>query len=76
MPMFWVGGVFFPLDQLPDAVQKAAWLMPMTHVVKLERALAGGTPAWSNLADLAWICVATALFFDVMLWSMRRRLIK
>jgi lipooligosaccharide transport system permease protein len=76
MPMFWVGGVFFPLEQLPDALQKAAWLMPMTHVVQIERALNNGTPHWSNLADLAWIVVATGIFFNLMLWSMKRRLVK
>ncbi len=75
-PMFWLGGVFFPLDSLPKGFQVAAWFLPVTHVVSIYRGLVEGSPEWSNLADLAWIFVVTAIFFRVAIHFMRRRLIK
>ena len=76
IPMFWVSGVFFPLDQLPDIVQKAAWVLPLTPAAALVRGLfAGELTLWM----LVWT-LQLFLFFGVSLWLsskfMRRRLIK
>jgi ABC-type polysaccharide/polyol phosphate export permease len=74
--MFWLGGVFFPLDSLPRGFQIAAWFLPVTHVVTIYRGLVEGTPQWSHLGDLVWIIVVTAVFFRLAIFFMRRRLIK
>jgi len=59
-PMFWISGVFFTADQLPDSVQGGLLSNPLLHTVELVR---GG---WfesygTNHADvpyvLAWILV-------------------
>jgi len=36
-PMMMLSGVFFPLEQLPGAVQLAAALLPLHHGVELVR---------------------------------------
>jgi len=75
-PMFWLGGVFFPLDRLPEELQRAAWWIPITHVVEVYRGLASGEPRWGHLWDIAWILVVGAIFYAVVLYSMRKRLVR
>jgi alanyl-tRNA synthetase len=75
-PMFWLAGVFFPIERLPEWAQKAAWWLPATHVVEVYRGLTSGDLEWSYLGDVAWIVVAGAMFYALALFSMRRRLIK
>ncbi|NKC11363.1 MAG: nodulation protein NodJ [Gammaproteobacteria bacterium] len=45
-PMMMLGGVFFPLQRMPELVQTGAQLLPLTHGVALARPLVtGDTPA-------------------------------
>ncbi|HLF71889.1 MAG TPA: ABC transporter permease [Dehalococcoidia bacterium] len=76
LPMFWVGGVFFPLDQLSEGVRTASWFMPLRHVASIQRALVTGDVGVEQAVDVAWIAVVTLVLFYAALWSMRRRLIK
>ena len=76
LPMFWVSGVFFPLDRLPEVVQTAAWALPLTASAALVRGLfAGELTPWM----LLWVGELLA-FLLVGLWlasrQMRKRLIK
>jgi lipooligosaccharide transport system permease protein len=41
-PMMMLGGVFFPLERMPDIVQTGAHLLPLTHGVELARPLVTG----------------------------------
>ena len=41
-PLFLLGGVFFPIHQLPQLVQGIAWLTPLAHGVALARSLSVG----------------------------------
>jgi lipooligosaccharide transport system permease protein len=75
-PQFWLGGVFFPLERLPEELQAAAWFVPATHVVDIYRGLVEGQLNLSHLGDLAWIGVVAAVFYYLALISMRRRLIQ
>ena len=75
-PMFWFGGVFFPLDELPGWVKTVAWFVPITHVVDLFRALTFGGLEWGHLADLAWLIVFTIPLVWLAIWAMRRRLVQ
>ena len=75
-PQFWLGGVFFPLDRLPEWAQSVAWFIPVTHVVKVYRGLTSGDVQWSHLGDVAWIVVVAAIFYTVAVFSMRKRLVK
>jgi lipooligosaccharide transport system permease protein len=76
MPMFWIGGVFFPLEEMPESVQVVSWFMPLRHVVDIQRGLVTGDLEPGLLLDVAWIAVVTALLYSAVLHSMRRRLIK
>ncbi|HQR04478.1 MAG: ABC transporter permease [Proteobacteria bacterium] len=75
-PMTMLSGVFFPLDQLPPAVQTLAWLLPLTHGVALVRPLVLGV--WP--ADIALhlaVLGATALAgLWLALHLARRRLLR
>ncbi len=75
-PMFWLGGVFFPLDRMPETLQRIAWWIPITHVVDIYRGLARGEPEWQNLLDILWVLVATAIFYAIALRLMHHRLVK
>jgi ABC-2 type transport system permease protein len=71
-PMMVLSGVFFSLDGAPRAVQVAADLFPLTHLLKAARAimLEGAT-----LADVAYNVVAmaamAALFLALGTWLFR-----
>ena len=76
LPMFWISGVFFPLDRFPELVQKVAWILPLTPAAALVRGLVAGE---LSLWMLAWTAELAA-FMLVAVWLasrfMRRRLIK
>jgi lipooligosaccharide transport system permease protein len=75
-PMFFFGGVFFPLSAFPTIVQHLSWIAPLTPVANLTRALMSGHPgegAWWGLAIMVGI---TAVLFPLSLRTMRNRLLK
>ncbi len=76
IPQFWLGGAFFPLEQLPEEMRAASWFLPITHVVDVYRGLLSGDLHWNHLGDIAWLLVVGALFFGLALLSMRKRLVK
>jgi lipooligosaccharide transport system permease protein len=61
-PLFLVAGTFFPIDQLPDALQAAAQLNPLHHLVELVRHASFGF----ETLDLAR--VAVLIVFAFALW--------
>jgi lipooligosaccharide transport system permease protein len=73
-PMFLFCSVFFPLDNLPNVLQYAAWALPLTSVVSLVRTLTLGFPLRPQLFPIL------AIWLVVLIpWSRRamsRRLIK
>jgi lipooligosaccharide transport system permease protein len=75
-PMMLVSGVFFPLDQLPAAVQAVAQALPLTHAVEVVRPLMyGAVPANVPLHFAVLACYAVVSFY-VALVITRRRLLK
>ena len=76
-PLFLFSGTFFPIDRLPEAIQPAAWLLPLWHGVDLARALSLGTVLDDPLRHLAHVlilgaCAAGGVF--AMFVMFRRRL--
>jgi lipooligosaccharide transport system permease protein len=49
-PLFLFGGAFYPIDQLPDAIQPVAWFTPLWHGVELCRGFALSTIDLSEVA--------------------------
>lgn len=73
-PMFLFCGIFFPLENLPQYLQWAAWILPLTSVVSLLRTLTLKTPLEPLvfIVITAWLLVLTPLSRR----AMTRRLIK
>jgi lipooligosaccharide transport system permease protein len=75
-PMFLFSGTFFPLDLLPEPIQYFALaVLPLTHVVGINRAITLSALSPINLLSLTWIIVATAFFFVLAIRLMKRRLV-
>jgi lipooligosaccharide transport system permease protein len=75
-PMFFLAGVFFPLDSFPVIVQRLSLVAPLTPAVNLNRALFQGEFHIGLLVSVAIIVGYTAVFFPISLATMRRRLTK
>jgi len=61
-PLFLFSGTFFPISNLPAAIQPIAWLSPLWHGVELSRGLALGTIGGDPLRALVHIAVLVAIF--------------
>jgi lipooligosaccharide transport system permease protein len=75
-PMMLVSGVFFPLEQLPAALQAVTQALPLTHAVLIVRPLMSGAlpqDAWLHLAVLLAYALV-GLYIALVLT--RRRLLK
>jgi lipooligosaccharide transport system permease protein len=74
-PLFLFSGTFFPLTQLPDALQAAAWATPLFHGVQLVRGLILGD---LNLAlaplHLAYLLVMLGIGVVLADRNLRRRM--
>ncbi|MDP2931946.1 MAG: ABC transporter permease [Chloroflexota bacterium] len=73
-PMSFFSGVYFPLDQFPQIVQTISWVLPLTPVTYLTRALVSGNIHPGLLWSLLLIVGIGVVFFMVALVTMRRRL--
>ena len=60
VPLFLFSGTFFPVSQLPDAVQPLAWLSPLWHGVEPARSFTTGAIDWPITAVHLAILIAIA----------------
>jgi lipooligosaccharide transport system permease protein len=74
-PLFLVAGTFFPLDNLPEFVQKLAYLNPLYHCVELVRHAAFGWEGWSDIASVAALLAFGVFTWRVAIHAMTRKLI-
>jgi lipooligosaccharide transport system permease protein len=70
-PLFLFSGTFFPISNLPAAIQPIAWLSPLWHGVELSRALALGTIGQAPLLALAHVTVLVAIVVAGTWWAFR-----
>jgi lipooligosaccharide transport system permease protein len=75
-PLFLLGGVFFPIHQLPHLVQGIAWVTPLAHGVALARGLSVGQALPSAGLHLAVLLAYTALGIVVARVTLQRRLVQ
>src|SRR5690349_23025971 len=78
-PLFLFSGTFFPISNLPAAIQPIAWLSPLWHGVELTRGLALGTITADPLRAVVHVAILVAIFLAGILWANRtveRRLIR
>jgi lipooligosaccharide transport system permease protein len=71
-PMFLFSGVFFPLENLPGAVQVAAWIFPLTPFLSVFRSATLGLPwVWyAPILVLLWVAVLVPWSYRAMLKRM------
>ena len=74
-PLFFLSGVFFPLDSLPEGVRMAAWVLPLTPSVALIRGLVTGDLSWWMALWALQLLVVTLGALRLASFFMRRRLI-
>lgn len=74
-PSLFFGGVFFPLDRLPEWVRALAWFIPMSHVSNLARSLNRGTLGPDLLINLSYLVIAAVGLTALAIVLMRRRLV-
>lgn len=75
-PMMMLSGVFFPLEQLPDAVQVFARFLPLTHAVELLRPLSTGEIPATPLLNAAALSAYAIGGIWISAILTRRRLLK
>lgn len=74
-PMVLLCGVFFPLEQLPVALQSVAGALPLSHAVRLVRPLLLGEIPTNALLHLAALLATAIAAFWLALILTRRRLL-
>jgi lipooligosaccharide transport system permease protein len=74
-PMFFFSGVVFPISNLPPSVRFIAEIVPLTHAVRLARAVCTSAYHVSLLADLLYLAVFIAITGWLAIRRLRRRLI-
>jgi lipooligosaccharide transport system permease protein len=76
MPMFLFSGTFFPVAQLPVAVQWLFQLVPLYHAVELLRALTTGTTSAATLWHVVVLVVSGVAAFIVAMRRLERSLVR
>ena len=75
-PLFLFSGAFFPVSNLPDAIEWVAKISPLWHAVQAGRHLAlgagDGSATWGHLAVLVVLAVAG---YVLTVTGLRRRLV-
>ena len=75
-PMMLVCGVFYPVEQLPVALQAVTQFLPLSHAVELARPLMSGTVPDAIVLHLAVLAGYAVAGFGIALALTRRRLLK
>ncbi len=77
VPMFLFSGTFFPVDQMPLALELVAYVTPIWHGVELCRQLTlGELEPWAALGHLAYLLAWTVGGLVAARYTYRRRLFR
>lgn len=75
-PMVLLCGVFFPVTQLPDALQAVSSVLPLTHAIQIARPLVNGVVPGDFLIHILVLFAYGATAFYVALVLSRRRMLQ
>lgn len=75
-PMFLLCGVFYPIDTLPEVVQSAIQLLPLTHAVALVRPIVAGLEVSNVSLHIGVLLAYAGVGYYVAVALVRRRLLK
>ena len=76
IPMFYVSGVFFPLDHVPHIVKMLSRALPLTLAAALTRGLVSADLTWSMVLWELQLLAISVVALCVASFFMHRRLIK
>lgn len=74
-PMFFFSGVVFPLANLPAAIRPISELVPLTHSVRLMRAVAENDYSAWLLLDVVYIALFSSIMAVLAIRRLKKRLI-
>lgn len=74
-PMFFFSGVVFPVNNLPKPMQWFAEMVPLTHAVRLVRAICTSRYHVGLLGDLAYVAVFIVVVGALAVRRLRTRLV-
>lgn len=75
-PMFVLCGVFYPVSTLPESLQLAVQLLPLTHAIELIRPLITGMEVNNPLLHILVLVSYTVLFYYLAVIKVRKRMIQ
>ena len=75
-PMLLLSGVFFPVDQMPAALQAVAAVLPLSHAIDIARPLLAGRLPASLVLHVAVLVGYAIVTYYIALVLTRRRLLK
>lgn len=75
-PMLFFSGVFFPLDKFPPWMKSLSNFMPLTHAVKISRAVFSGEYQAKYVWNFLVVFVLEVIAFTIGVRMMKKRLIK
>jgi len=75
-PMLLLSGVFFPVDQLPEALRAVSAALPLSHAIDISRPLLAGRVPDALALHLAVLLAYAGVAYYVALALTRRRLLK
>lgn len=73
-PMLLLSGVFFPVEQMPLAIQQAANFLPLYHAIQLVRPLMTGGQLTLTLLHLGVLLFYIALAYPIAVKGISKRL--
>jgi lipooligosaccharide transport system permease protein len=75
-PMLLLSGVFFPVDQMPPALQTVAAVLPLSHAIDIARPLLAGKVPDGIVLHLAVLLAYAFVTYFIALVLTRRRLLR
>lgn len=75
-PMFFFSGVVFPIRELPRVLQPVAEFMPLTHCVRLSRAICNLSFSATHWLDLLYCVAVTGVFGYFAIQRLGRRMMQ
>ncbi len=74
--MLFFSGVFFPLDKFPAWMKTLADFLPLTHAVRISRAVFTGEYHAGLVKNFLVILILETIAFSIAVRTMKKRLIK
>jgi lipooligosaccharide transport system permease protein len=75
IPLTLISGTYFPINQMPLALQIVTYLFPLSHTVQLSRMVLAGQWHWIGYFHIAYLFVFAYVFFTLALTRITKKLI-